>query len=145
MTNDPRTAGWRNGLLDTPHDADGFADDIVFEASALAKPIKGKALVAALLTAAGSIYESLQFTAETTDNSTIYLQWHATAFGGMALKGVTVLERDVDGRIVGAAVHHRPLEAVLRMSAELRDRLTDMVPADHFIVGNLTHSPDKTS
>jgi hypothetical protein len=60
MAHDPQTTDWPNGLLGTPasRDADGFADDILFEASALAKPIKGKTLVAALLAATSSIYES---------------------------------------------------------------------------------------
>lgn len=143
MTDEPNTAGWRNGLLGTAdsREADGFSDDVVFEASALAKPVKGKAAVAALLAAASSTYESLEFTAEATDNSTTYLQWRATAFGGMALQGVTVLERDVDGRIAAAAVHHRPLEAVLRMSAELHQRLSAVIPADHFIGGTTHTSP----
>jgi hypothetical protein len=81
MAHDPQTTDWPNGLLGTPasRDADGFADDILFEASALAKPIKGKTLVAALLAATSSIYESLEFTAETTDNSTTYLQWRLKA------------------------------------------------------------------
>ena len=33
------------------------------------------------------------------------------------MEGVTVLERDVSGKIVAAAIHHRPLGPVLRFSA----------------------------
>jgi hypothetical protein len=89
--------------------------------------------VATVLAAASSIYESLEFTAEAQSASTTYLQWRATAFGGIRIDGVTVLERDAAGKIVTVAIHHRPLEAVLRFSAEIRDRLAGVIPADHFL------------
>jgi hypothetical protein len=44
-----------------------------------------------------------------------------------------VLERDAHGKVIAAAIHHRPMDAVLRFSAEMRDRLAGMIPADHFI------------
>jgi hypothetical protein len=137
-----RAAGWRHGFAEksAPALADGFDEDIVLEASVLVTPIKGKALVAATLAAASSIYESLEFTAETTDNLISYLQWRATAFGGVEINGVTVLERGADGRVVAAAIHHRPLNAALRFSATIRDRLAGVVPADHFIDGD-PHPP----
>src|SRR6202007_2866713 len=107
-------AGWRRGFAEKSDTtfADGFADDVVLEASVLAKPIKGKALVAATLAMASSMYESLEFTAETTDNSTSYLQWRATAFGGVEIKGVTVLERGAAGRVLAASIHPPPPDSV---------------------------------
>ncbi len=63
--------------------------------------------------------------------STTYLQWRATAFGGIQIDGITILERHTSGKIVAAAIHHRPIGAVLRFSAEIRDRLADVIPADH--------------
>jgi pimeloyl-ACP methyl ester carboxylesterase len=130
---------WRRGFADGSQTAfmDGFADEVVLEASTLVKPIEGKANVSAVLAAASSIYDSLEFTAEAHTATTSYLQWRATAFGGMGIKGVTILERDVDGKVVAAAIHHRPLAVVARFSAEIRDRLAGVVPADHFLVGNL--------
>jgi hypothetical protein len=50
----------------------------------------------------------------------------------MVLRGVTVLTEDAGGRIVRAAIHHRPLWAALRFSAELGQRLTGTVDAEHF-------------
>jgi hypothetical protein len=61
-----------------------------------------------------------------------YLEWQATAFGGMDLEGVTILTKDAAGRIVRAAIHHRPLGSALRFSAELRERLAGVVDADCF-------------
>jgi pimeloyl-ACP methyl ester carboxylesterase len=127
--------GWRRSFADQSQSefAEQFADDVHFEATTLAKPVEGKQRVATVLAAASSIYESLEFTAEAQSASTTYLQWRATAFGGMRIDGVTVLERDASGKIVTAAIHHRPLGAVLRFSAEIRDRLADVLPADYFL------------
>src|SRR6185295_18861010 len=54
--------GWRRGLVDHLQSAfaERFADDIVLEATTLAKPVEGKQNVATVLAAASSIYESLE-------------------------------------------------------------------------------------
>jgi pimeloyl-ACP methyl ester carboxylesterase len=127
--------GWRRSFADQSQSefAEQFADEVHFEATTLAKPVEGKQSVATVLAAASSIYESLEFTAEAQSASTTYLQWRATAFGGIRIDGVTVLERDASGKIVTVAIHHRPLGAVLRFSAEIRDRLAGMISADYFL------------
>jgi pimeloyl-ACP methyl ester carboxylesterase len=136
VVGDNHASGWRHAFADQSQSsfADEFADDIVLEASTLAKPIKGKQQVSAVMAQASSIYESLEFTAEAHNGSTTYLQWRATAFGGMEIKGVTILDRDGSGKIVAAAIHHRSLAAVLRFSAEIRDRLDGVVATDHFLM-----------
>jgi hypothetical protein len=135
MTHTPSTDGWRRSFADQSQSqfAEQFANNIVLEATTLAKPVEGKHSVAAVLAAASSIYESLEFTAEAQSASATYLQWRATAFGGMRIEGVTVLERDVSRNIVTAAIHHRPLGPALRFSAELRERLAGVIPADYFL------------
>jgi hypothetical protein len=135
MTHALTADGWRRSFADQSlgQFAEQFADEIVLEATTLAKPVKGKDSVAAVLATASSIYESLEFTAEAHSASTTYLQWRATAFGGMQIEGVTVLERDVNSKIVAAAIHHRPLGPVLRFSAEILDRLARVIPADQFL------------
>jgi hypothetical protein len=135
VTYAPSADGWRRSFTQQSQTefVEQFADEIVLEATTLAKPAEGKDSAAAVLAAASSIYESLEFTAEAQSASTTYLQWRATAFGGMQIEGVTVLERDASGKIAAAAIHHRPLGPVLRFSAEIRDRLTGVIPADHFL------------
>jgi pimeloyl-ACP methyl ester carboxylesterase len=117
--------GWRRGFGDQSREAfaDAFAEDVVLEATTLPDPVEGRDNVAAVLATASSIYESLEFTSESHDGSTTFLQWRATAFGGMQIKGISVLERDAHGKVIAAAIHHRPLGVVLRFSAEIRDRL----------------------
>ena len=135
MTDAPTTDGWRRSFQDPSQSqfSEQFADEIVLEATTLAKSVEGKQSVAAVLATASSIYESLEFTAEAQSASTAYLQWRAAAFGGMRIAGVTVLERDMSSKIVAAAIHHRPLGPVLRFSAEIRDRLAGVIPADYFL------------
>lgn len=131
-----RTAmAWRQAFSEQSRArfTDWFADGIVLEASILAEPVRGREAVAATMTAASAIYESLEFTAESHDATTSYLQWRATAFGGSDIRGVTVLTRDACGRIVAAAIHHRLLGAVLRFSAELRGRLAGVIADEHFV------------
>jgi pimeloyl-ACP methyl ester carboxylesterase len=127
--------GWRRSFAAQSQSAfaEQFADDVVFDATTLAKTVEGKQSVATILAAASSIYESLEFTAEAQSASTTYLQWRATAFGGVKIAGITVLERDATGRIAKAAIHHRPLGVVLRFAAEIRDRVAGAIPVDHFL------------
>jgi hypothetical protein len=48
---------------------------------------------------------------------------------------VTVLTKDEQARIVRVAIHHRPLGAALRFSAELGRRLAGRIDAAHFYDG----------
>ena len=135
ITNAKTASGWRGGFADQSQDAFDaeFADEVVLDATTLAKPITGKQQVAQVMATASSIYESLEFTAEAHDGATTYLQWKATAFGGTQIRGITILDRDASGKIVTAAIHHRPLAAVLRFATEIRNRLAGVISTDHFL------------
>ena len=128
-------SGWQDGFAQQSRTtfAAEFADDIVLDATALVTPIEGRELVATVMATASSIYETLEFTDSAHAGSTSYLQWRATAFGGMEIRGVTILDRDGDGKVTSAAIHHRPLPMVLRFSAELGDRLSGVLSAEHFV------------
>ncbi|MER6850618.1 alpha/beta hydrolase [Streptomyces flaveolus] len=123
--------GWRKAFTSkTSADfAAAFAEDIGLEASVLASPIKGLDQVKATMSAASRIYDSLQFVREATAGSRTYLEWEATAFGGLEIFGVT---NDDEGRITHVAIHHRPLGAALKFSTELRERLGGTVDPSHF-------------
>lgn len=125
---------WTHAFDTTSADAFGaaFAPDIVLEASALLRPVEGRDRVKAVMAAASRIYEALAFTHEAVNGSRHYLEWQATAFGGQQFAGVTVLTKDGEGRIIHAAIHHRPLNAALQFSSELGRRLRGDVDASHF-------------
>lgn len=112
--------------------ADAFDADIVLEASALVSPIAGAEQVKTVMGAASQIYEALAFTHQTTSGLRSYLEWEARAFGGVKLSGITVLTRNEQGKIVHAAIHHRPLGGALKFSAELGRRLQGKVEPGHF-------------
>ncbi|WP_232005924.1 alpha/beta hydrolase [Mycobacterium sp. 852013-50091_SCH5140682] len=117
-------ASWRRSFAEKSQArfAETFAEHVVFEATTLPDSVEGRDQVATIMGAASTIYESLEFTSEAHSGSTSYLQWRATAFGDMAMRGITVLDRDADGKVVKIAIHHRPLGAVLRFAEEIRKR-----------------------
>jgi pimeloyl-ACP methyl ester carboxylesterase len=112
--------------------ADAFAPDIVLEASVLAEPVAGIEQVKTVMATASTIYEALAFTHQATEGLRSYLEWEAEAFGGEQLRGVTILTRNEQGKIVRAAIHHRPLGSALKFSAELGRRLQGQVDPRHF-------------
>ena len=112
--------------------AETFAAEVTLEASVLYIPIHGRPAVKTVMGAASRIYESLDFTSEVHHDRNSYLEWQATAFGGVVLHGVTILTRNADDLIDRVAIHHRPLGAALRFSEALRDALEGAIPAAHF-------------
>jgi len=131
---------WTDAFANKSAEAFGemFADDVVLEASALNRPIKGRDQVMRVMGAASKAYQSLVFTQEATNGPRHYLEWEATAFEGIALEGITILVTDSSGQIVRAAIHHRPLDGLLRFSAQLRERLSGVIDSAYF------YDPDET-
>jgi ketosteroid isomerase-like protein len=112
--------------------AAAFSEDVTLEATALTRPINGRDNVKVVMAGASAIYESLQFTQQTTDGDRTYLEWQATGMGGQAMFGVTVLTTAEDGRIRHVAIHHRPLGALLLFSATLGDALDGTIDRSAF-------------
>ncbi|MGV9352129.1 nuclear transport factor 2 family protein [Streptomyces misionensis] len=123
---DTESGSWTGAFA--AKEEDGFtralAEDVVLEASALRRPLRGRETVTLVMATASRVYESLEFTRETRDGDRSYLEWEATAFGGMRLLGSTILVRNDAGEITRAIIQHRPLPALLAFSAEL-GRLLD--------------------
>lgn len=94
-----------------------------------------------MLATASSIYESLEFTAEAHDGPKTYLQWKATAFGGTQIRGITILDRYASGRIVAAAIHHRPLGEVLGVRGRDPEPTGGRDPSRRFPAGDTMTSP----
>jgi pimeloyl-ACP methyl ester carboxylesterase len=133
-----RSRTWREAFASKSAEefAEAFADDVVLEASVLHRPIQGRDVVKLVMGVASGIYDSLVFTWEASKGERTYVEWEATAFGGMAMTGITILTRNGSGRIVNARIHHRPLGAVLRFSAELRERTRGAIDPSHFYGGS---------
>ena len=71
------------------------------------------------------------FTHDASHGDRHYLEWEVTAFEGTVLRGVAILTKNDDCKIVHAAIHHRPLDGVRKFSAELGRRLQGKVDASH--------------
>ncbi len=127
--------GWTQAFAKKSSQAfgDAFADAIVLEASALARPVEGRENVKMVMAAASRVYESLEFTHEAVNGNRNYLEWKVEAWGGERMSGVTVLTKNDAGQIVHVAIHHRPLKGLLKFSAELSDSLRGSIDASHFL------------
>ncbi|MEX3894197.1 alpha/beta fold hydrolase [Paraburkholderia sp. BR10954] len=126
--------GWTRAFGQKSADAfaDTFSPDVMLEASVLAKPAVGIDQVKTVMTTASRIYESLLFTHEAHSGLRDYLEWEVQAFGGEQMRGITVLTKNPQGKIVHVAIHHRPLGGALRFSAELGHRLQGVVDGSLF-------------
>jgi hypothetical protein len=114
--------------------ADALADDVVLEASLLNLPLKGRDDVSRGLAAASKLYENVNFTNQAIAGSRQYLEWKVKTFGGDELLGVTILTRDDTGIIRHIAIHHRPLQALMRLSAKIGENLRGEIDPAHFLV-----------
>lgn len=112
--------------------AEGFAENVVLEASTLRKPIEGRERVRQVLRTAAEIYESLVFTDQARSGQRFYVEWVATAFGGKELRGSTILATNQEGKIDHAVIQHRPLDGLLAFSAELGKRMSGVEDAGLF-------------
>ncbi|MDX3265003.1 alpha/beta hydrolase [Streptomyces sp. MI02-2A] len=135
---DVKSQQWTTAFAEKSADSFGkaFAEEVVLDATILTRPIEGRERVQQVMAAASGIYDALAFTHEATQGPRTYLEWKAAAFEGTHIEGVTILTKDEHGRIVRVAIHHRPLGATLRFSAELRDRLLGRIDPTHFHNGD---------
>jgi hypothetical protein len=129
--------GWTQAFGQKSADAfaETFAPDVVLEASVLARPAVGVDQVKTVMTAASRIYEALSFTHEAHSGLRDYLEWEVQAFGGEKMRGITVLTKNAQGKIVHVAIHHRPLGGAIKFSAELGRRLRGQIDAGLFYLG----------
>jgi pimeloyl-ACP methyl ester carboxylesterase len=112
--------------------AASFAEDVHLEASVLRNPFDGRDTVASVLQEASSMYSYVEFLTEAESGRQRILTWQVATYSGLDLKGVTVLEHDDAGLIVSAAIHHRPLGALVKFSQDLGERLKGRVEPGHF-------------
>jgi hypothetical protein len=131
---DVHPRGWTQAFARRSAAAFGeaLADDVVLESNVQRRPVQGHDAVMRVMGIASRVYETLVFTHEASNGPRHYLEWEATAFGGLALYGVTVLTTDQDGKIVHAAIHPRPLDVALRFSQAMRERAADVIDPTNF-------------
>lgn len=112
--------------------AAALAEDVVLEAAVLVAPIRGRDKVKFTMGQASHLYESLEFTSQHSAGETTYLRWRATAFGGVELKGVTVLVKNPRGSISSIGIYHSPLLGALKFSEEMGRRTEAAIGSGYF-------------
>src|SRR6266568_2546599 len=86
-----------------------FAPHPTLDASVLNGPCVGVEAIAAFFAAtSGGMYETIEFTHETTTGRKTYLEWQGTAFGKQVC-GTTILTRNHEGLIEHIQLYHSPL------------------------------------
>lgn len=73
------------------------------------------------------MYARVDFLAQAESGRQRNLTWEVSTLSGLEFTGVTILEHDDAGLITSAAIHHRPLDALLSFSQELGERLKGQV------------------
>ena len=100
-----------------------FAPNPTLGASVLDGPCIGvEAIAAFFATTSGGMYETIEFTQETTNGRKTYLEWQGKAFG-KEVSGATILTCNYEGLIEHIQLYHSPLQVVVEFSRELAKRL----------------------
>jgi hypothetical protein len=130
---------WREALGDESGATFGkvVTPQVRLEGAIFATPIDGREKIWTCLRAAGSITDKLTFTHESSTADRTYLEWELEALA-QRCDGVTVLTLSGSGLIDNIAIHHRPLGAILAISAEMGRLLGNSVGPDVFYP---THEP----
>jgi pimeloyl-ACP methyl ester carboxylesterase len=126
---DKARGGWAQAFGDRSEGSftDNFDEAVVFEASAMTRRVEGRERVATILGAASRLYETLEFTRRGQDGDHSFMEWEASLRGGERVSGITILTTNAAGKIIGIAIHHRPLSSLLRFSTELRQALAGKI------------------
>jgi hypothetical protein len=119
------------GKNGTSEFATAFIAQPVLHASVLNAPCIGVGRIAFFFAATSGMYDTIAFTHETKDSSKICLEWEGKVFGE-DVAGTTILTRDDAGLIESVQLYHRPLNIVVRFSAELGRRLQGKLDAALF-------------
>src|SRR5258708_35331667 len=79
---------WRKAFFtkDAKAFAEGFAENVVLEASIQRNPVEGRDRVRQILWTAAEIYESLAFTDQASSGQRTYIEWLSTSFGCKQLR-----------------------------------------------------------
>jgi hypothetical protein len=106
-----------------PPNSAGLLLRTTLDASVLNGPCVGVQAIAAFFAAtSGGMYETIEFTHETTTGRKTYLEWQGTAFGKQ-VRGTTILTRNHEGLIEHIQLYHSPLQVVVEFARELAKRL----------------------
>jgi hypothetical protein len=125
-------AEWRAIISrDSPESfASVFVRDPVLVASIANAAVYGAAAIHSFFKTSASMYETIDFTTESSAARRTFLEWKGTALAGKNIEGITVIARDAAGLIERIELYHRPLAIVLEFANELARRLAERPAAN---------------
>jgi drug/metabolite transporter superfamily protein YnfA len=109
---------------------DELAPNAILISSVLNRSLRGRDAIIKVVQAVGGMYEAHSVVFRATFADRELLEYDALAFG-VAVHGVVILSRNTEGEIFNVGVHHGPVEAVNKLSAALKERLSVGLGALH--------------
>jgi len=108
-----------------------LADDVVFLSPIVHTPQVGRAITNAYLTAAFHVLfnDTFRYVREIVGDDSAALEFE-TEIDGIQINGVDLIRFDADGRIVEFKVMVRPLKAIQRVHAMMKQRLGQGAPEE---------------
>jgi hypothetical protein len=135
MTTDTNAPGmaWMQIVMKkgTSDFAKSFTADAGLQASPLSKTVIGPTLIGAFFAATSTMYEHIEFTAETVDGAKTYLEWEGI-YAGKPVAGTTILTRNESGLINNIKLFQSPFPVVREFSSGLKERLEGTLDPDFF-------------
>jgi drug/metabolite transporter superfamily protein YnfA len=123
-----------SGSLLAPLWLNELAPNATLISSVLNRSLQGRDAVIKVVQAVGGLYEAHAVVFQATVGDRVLLEYDALAFGGMAVHGVVILNRNPVGEISEVSVHHSPVEAVNKLSAALKERLSADLGGEYFLL-----------
>jgi hypothetical protein len=108
-----------------------FAKSVVIDTSVATRSIVGPIDLRHFFDASRTMYDTINFTHETSSRSRTCLEWDGK-FQGKDIAGTTILAFDANGAIESIQLYHRPYEQVIAYSAELGRRLKGKIDPSIF-------------
>ncbi len=112
---------------------DQLAPNAILISSVLNRTLQGRDSIIKVVQAVGGLYEAHSVVFQATLGDRELIEYGALAFGGVAVHGVVILSKNPAGEIFNVGVHHGPVEAVNKLSAALKERLSGELDAEYFL------------
>ena len=110
-----------------------LADDVTMEASALRRPVHGRANVLGLLRVAIPLYEFQHFTYRGELDDAFFFESYRSTVDGTPIENMVMVHTNAEGEVDSLVISHRPLDALLKFSRLVGEWVGDRFGKDLFI------------
>lgn len=121
-----------------------LAENATLEATVLKRPIEGRADILAAIRHAVSLYEFQRHSYKGVIAEGLYMESYRSRIQGLPIETLLMAHLNEKGEADSVVINHRPLEAALLFSEQMRERVDERF-RDHYPSepsGILSHAPD---